>query len=57
MTRKEKKMATQLQMHRMSREVVVKIAVENGRIVLSEDPFYVSNGANEEVKWVAGEGV
>jgi hypothetical protein len=50
-------MATQLHMHPMSREVVVKIAVQNGRIVLSQDPFYVSKGANEEVKWVAGEGV
>ena len=50
-------MATQLQMHPMSREVVVKIAVEDGQIVLSKDPFFVSKEANEEVKWVAGEGV
>ena len=52
-------MATQLQMHPQTREVTVKISVhqDEPRIRLTLDPFYVSKDANEEVKWVAGDGV
>src|SRR5882672_10962752 len=48
-------MATQLQMHPMSREVVVKISVQDGRIHVSPDPFFVSKDGNEEVRWTCNE--
>jgi hypothetical protein len=52
-------MATPLTITPLSREVTVKISVHKAKpyVRVSQDPFYVSKDANEEVKWVAGKGV